>query len=319
MEAPVGRPAEPAGAGGGRADRRRADLPRGRAGGCSSRPRRWSTTSRGSASGWGPATGRTCWPGCVPSWPRAPEADRVRRVHLSSGRAPHPATGRQGRSRAGAQRLSGREWRRRGRRRGRPRGQLCSVVTRASDPQRVSSQAPSTSAGGGAPRPRARGRRSGPWARLRAATKTVVDSVCRSWVHRSADRPAAGYGLAAALLPRRGRAEFRDQHAASTARGRMQSWGASMELTKHGHACVVLCDGDRRLVIDPGVFTEPAALDGRLRRPHHPRAPDHFVADRLRAALDGRPGAGGLDQQRRSPPSWTGSGAGCTSWATATP
>ena len=35
-----------------------------------------------------------------------------------------------------------------------------------------------------------------------------------------------------------------------------------MELTKHGHACVVLSDGDRRLVIDPGAFTEPTALDG---------------------------------------------------------
>ena len=35
-----------------------------------------------------------------------------------------------------------------------------------------------------------------------------------------------------------------------------------MELTKHGHACVVLSDGDRRLVIDPGAFTDPAALDG---------------------------------------------------------
>ena len=28
-----------------------------------------------------------------------------------------------------------------------------------------------------------------------------------------------------------------------------------MELVKHGHACVVLADGDRRIVIDPGVFT----------------------------------------------------------------
>ncbi len=34
-----------------------------------------------------------------------------------------------------------------------------------------------------------------------------------------------------------------------------------MELTKHGHACVVLADGERRLVIDPGGYTEPAALE----------------------------------------------------------
>ena len=40
-----------------------------------------------------------------------------------------------------------------------------------------------------------------------------------------------------------------------------------MELTKHGHACVALGDGDRRLVIDPGAFTDPSVLeefDGRL-------------------------------------------------------
>ena len=35
-----------------------------------------------------------------------------------------------------------------------------------------------------------------------------------------------------------------------------------MELIKHGHACVVLCEDERRLVIDPGMFTEPEALTG---------------------------------------------------------
>ena len=35
-----------------------------------------------------------------------------------------------------------------------------------------------------------------------------------------------------------------------------------MELTKHGHACVVLSEGDQRIVLDPGSFTDPAALDG---------------------------------------------------------
>ena len=32
-----------------------------------------------------------------------------------------------------------------------------------------------------------------------------------------------------------------------------------MQLTKHGHACVVLSDGDRRLVLDPGSLTEESA------------------------------------------------------------
>ncbi|GAA3221406.1 MBL fold metallo-hydrolase [Dactylosporangium siamense] len=35
-----------------------------------------------------------------------------------------------------------------------------------------------------------------------------------------------------------------------------------MRLTKYGHACVRLEDGDRALVIDPGVYSEPAALAG---------------------------------------------------------
>jgi L-ascorbate metabolism protein UlaG (beta-lactamase superfamily) len=59
-----------------------------------------------------------------------------------------------------------------------------------------------------------------------------------------------------------------------------------MELTKHGHACVVLSDGDRRLVIDPGAFTEPTALDGASAVLITHEHPDHFVADRVRAALD---------------------------------
>jgi L-ascorbate metabolism protein UlaG (beta-lactamase superfamily) len=62
-----------------------------------------------------------------------------------------------------------------------------------------------------------------------------------------------------------------------------------MELEKHGHACVVLTDGDRRLVIDPGAFTDPAVLDGACAvRVTHEHA-DHVVPDRLRAALDADP------------------------------
>jgi L-ascorbate metabolism protein UlaG (beta-lactamase superfamily) len=63
-----------------------------------------------------------------------------------------------------------------------------------------------------------------------------------------------------------------------------------MELIKHGHACVVLRDGDRRLVVDPGAFTEPTALDGATAVLVTHEHPDHFVPDRLRAALEADPG-----------------------------
>ncbi|MEV0715109.1 MBL fold metallo-hydrolase [Asanoa sp. NPDC050611] len=35
-----------------------------------------------------------------------------------------------------------------------------------------------------------------------------------------------------------------------------------MQLTKYTHACVRLDDGDRRLLLDPGIWTEPAAYEG---------------------------------------------------------
>ena len=62
-----------------------------------------------------------------------------------------------------------------------------------------------------------------------------------------------------------------------------------MELTKQGHACVVLGDGDRRLVIDPGVFTDPAVLDGASAVLVTHEHVDHVVPDRLRAAMDADP------------------------------
>ena len=62
-----------------------------------------------------------------------------------------------------------------------------------------------------------------------------------------------------------------------------------MELTKHGHACVVVSQDDRRLVIDPGVFTDPGALAGASAVLVTHEHPDHFAADRVRAALDGDP------------------------------
>jgi L-ascorbate metabolism protein UlaG (beta-lactamase superfamily) len=62
-----------------------------------------------------------------------------------------------------------------------------------------------------------------------------------------------------------------------------------MELTKHGHACVVLSDGERRIVIDPGAFTDPAALDGASAVLITHEHADHFVPDRIRGALDADP------------------------------
>jgi L-ascorbate metabolism protein UlaG (beta-lactamase superfamily) len=62
-----------------------------------------------------------------------------------------------------------------------------------------------------------------------------------------------------------------------------------MELTKHGHACVVVSEDDRRLVLDPGVFTDPSALDGASAVLITHEHPDHFEPERLRAALDADP------------------------------
>jgi L-ascorbate metabolism protein UlaG (beta-lactamase superfamily) len=62
-----------------------------------------------------------------------------------------------------------------------------------------------------------------------------------------------------------------------------------MELTKQGHACVVLSEGDRRLVIDPGTLTDAAALAGATAVLVTHEHADHFAPDRLRAALDADP------------------------------
>lgn len=58
-----------------------------------------------------------------------------------------------------------------------------------------------------------------------------------------------------------------------------------MELTKHGHACVVLSEDDRRLVIDPGAFTDPAALEGASAVLVTHEHPDHFAPEVLHAAM----------------------------------
>jgi L-ascorbate metabolism protein UlaG (beta-lactamase superfamily) len=62
-----------------------------------------------------------------------------------------------------------------------------------------------------------------------------------------------------------------------------------MELTKHGHACVVVGDGDRRLVLDPGMFTDPGVLRGASAVLVTHEHPDHFAPEPLRAALDADP------------------------------
>ncbi|MFC1434976.1 MBL fold metallo-hydrolase [Streptacidiphilus sp. N1-3] len=62
-----------------------------------------------------------------------------------------------------------------------------------------------------------------------------------------------------------------------------------MRLTKMGHACVRLEKDGRTLVLDPGVFTEPEALDGAdavlVTHEHF----DHFEESRLRAAAEANP------------------------------
>lgn len=62
-----------------------------------------------------------------------------------------------------------------------------------------------------------------------------------------------------------------------------------MELTKHGHACVVLAEEGRRIVIDPGAFTDPAAFAGADAVLVTHEHADHFEPMRLRAALDSDP------------------------------
>jgi L-ascorbate metabolism protein UlaG (beta-lactamase superfamily) len=62
-----------------------------------------------------------------------------------------------------------------------------------------------------------------------------------------------------------------------------------MELTKHGHACVTLDDGGRRLVIDPGAFTDASALDGAGAVLITHEHVDHFDPEKLRTAMDADP------------------------------
>ena len=58
-----------------------------------------------------------------------------------------------------------------------------------------------------------------------------------------------------------------------------------MQLTKYSHSCVRFDDGDRTLVIDPGVFSEVnAALDGASAVLITHEHPDHIDVEQLKAA-----------------------------------
>jgi len=68
-----------------------------------------------------------------------------------------------------------------------------------------------------------------------------------------------------------------------------------MKLTKHGHSCIRVnksAEPDRAgrtLVIDPGGFTEPEAVDGVTAVLITHEHPDHFNEAHVRAALDADP------------------------------
>ena len=56
-----------------------------------------------------------------------------------------------------------------------------------------------------------------------------------------------------------------------------------MRIFKHGHACVRLESGPHHVVIDPGMFTDPAAVDGATVVLVTHEHPDHWTPETLRA------------------------------------
>ncbi|MEV4536190.1 MBL fold metallo-hydrolase [Asanoa sp. NPDC049518] len=61
-----------------------------------------------------------------------------------------------------------------------------------------------------------------------------------------------------------------------------------MLLTKYTHACVRFDDGDRRLLVDPGIWTEPAAYEGITDILVTHEHADHFAVERIAALLETR-------------------------------
>jgi L-ascorbate metabolism protein UlaG (beta-lactamase superfamily) len=62
-----------------------------------------------------------------------------------------------------------------------------------------------------------------------------------------------------------------------------------MRLTKYTHACVRIENGDDGLVVDPGVWSEPAALEGAGAVLVTHEHADHVDAEVLKAAQTGNP------------------------------
>lgn len=64
---------------------------------------------------------------------------------------------------------------------------------------------------------------------------------------------------------------------------------SALRLTKLGHACVRVEADGRRLVVDPGVWSDPEALDGAEAVLVTHQHPDHCAVERLRDALSTHP------------------------------
>ena len=62
-----------------------------------------------------------------------------------------------------------------------------------------------------------------------------------------------------------------------------------MRLNKFGHACIRVDKDDQHLLIDPGVFTDPSALDGATAVLVTHEHADHFAEGPLRAAAEADP------------------------------